>query len=248
MSRPATVHLGRHSWTEIDARWETSTVLVPLGATEQHGPHLPLDTDTIIAQALCDATAAERPGLLVAPPVPYGASGEHADFPGTISIGTAALTMMLVELGRSLLPSTRTLIFVSAHGGNSDALVSATEVLTYEQRNAHIWTPRVAFDDLHAGRTETSLMLHLAPETVRMSAAVDMPIADDLTNMALLRSEGVAALSPSGVLGTPSQASAEHGRVLFETLVADLGDFLDRISRNVDARLASLGTIEGEIS
>jgi creatinine amidohydrolase len=76
------------------------TVLVPVGAVEQHGPHLPLDTDACVAAAVA-ARAAAATNLLVAPPVAYGASGEHEGFPGTVSIGHAALRLLLVELGRS---------------------------------------------------------------------------------------------------------------------------------------------------
>ncbi len=90
------------SWPEIGQRAAAGAVLaVPVGSTEQHGPHLPLSTDTDIAVALCDRLAAARPDVLVAPPVGYGASGEHAGFPGTLSIGLGALELLLIELGRS---------------------------------------------------------------------------------------------------------------------------------------------------
>src|SRR5687767_8440986 len=93
-------------------------LVVPLGATEQHGPHLPLGTDTIIASALASDLDA-----VVAPALPYGSSGEHAGFPGTLSIGRAALEHVLLELGRSA-PFARVL-FVSAHGGNAEPLAAA---------------------------------------------------------------------------------------------------------------------------
>lgn len=91
--------------TLADARWpqvpEGGLVLVPVGSTEQHGPHLPLDVDTVVAVAVARGLAPALEGL-VAPAVAFGASGEHQDFPGTVSIGTPALTTVLVELGRSL--------------------------------------------------------------------------------------------------------------------------------------------------
>src|SRR5712671_2477486 len=80
---------------------EGALLAVPVGATEQHGPHLPLSTDTDLAVALCARLAAARPGVLAAPPVAYGASGEHQDFPGTLSIGSEAVELLLVELCRS---------------------------------------------------------------------------------------------------------------------------------------------------
>ena len=90
------------SWPQVRERAAAGAVLViPLGATEQHGPHLPLSTDTDIAVALCRGLAAARPSVLVAPPLPYGASGEHAGFAGTLSIGQDAAETVVVELGRS---------------------------------------------------------------------------------------------------------------------------------------------------
>src|SRR3954469_9194874 len=91
-------------------------LVVGLGAHEQHGPHLPSDTDTVIASALCAGLAAERK-VRVAPTLPYGSSGEHAGFDGTLSIGQAALEQVLVELARSF---DGPVLFVCAHGGNAE--------------------------------------------------------------------------------------------------------------------------------
>ena len=98
-----------------------SVVAVPLGATEQHGPHLPLGTDTTIACALAAGLAEARDDVVVAPPLPYGSSGEHAGFPGTLSIGRAALELVLVELARSW---DGPMLFVCAHGGNVEPLAA----------------------------------------------------------------------------------------------------------------------------
>src|SRR5258708_30811265 len=87
------------TWPEGGERAAAGVILaVPVGATEQHGPHLPLSTDTVIAVALCTRLAALRPDVLVAPAIPYGSSGEHAGFPGTMSIRQAALELLIVEL------------------------------------------------------------------------------------------------------------------------------------------------------
>lgn len=96
-------------------------LIVPVGSTEQHGPHLPLDTDTRIAAAVSHALVEHlddaSPGdWVVAPPVHYGASGEHEGFPGTVSIGTAALRSLLLEYGRSALSWASRLVFVNGHG------------------------------------------------------------------------------------------------------------------------------------
>jgi mycofactocin system creatininase family protein len=194
-------------------------LVVPLGATEQHGPHLPLGTDTVIASAL----ASSLPGAVVAPALPYGSSGEHAGFPGTLSIGRSALELVLVELVRS--SSFARVLLVSAHGGNAEPLAAAVRRLRDEGHDVWGWSPRWR-GDAHAGRVETSLMLALAPELVgsdRVAGNVE-PLA---ALMPRLRAEGVRALSPNGVLGDPSGASAKEGRALLAAATADLVAFAD---------------------
>jgi creatinine amidohydrolase/Fe(II)-dependent formamide hydrolase-like protein len=103
-------------------------VLVPVGSIEQHGPHLPLDTDTTIAVAVAEGVAAELPGTWVAPALSYGSSGEHQSFAGTASVGTEALTHIAVELARSLRTWAERVVFVNAHGGNLTALNASDEI------------------------------------------------------------------------------------------------------------------------
>src|SRR3954465_10578231 len=127
-------------------------LVIPIGSTEQHGPHLPLSTDTDVAVALAGRLAAGRPDVLVAPPVPYGSSGEHDGFTGTLSIGAAAIELVLVELGRSALPGTvRRMLLVSAHGGNAGPVTAAVRRLRSEGRDVRAWSPRW-HGDAHAGR------------------------------------------------------------------------------------------------
>jgi creatinine amidohydrolase len=194
---------------------------VPLGATEQHGPHLPLSTDTDVAVALCQRLAAARADVLIAPAVAYGSSGEHQDFPGTLSIGQDALELLLVELGRSASRTFAHLVFVCAHGGNAEPAARATARLRAESRDVLLFRP-VWDGDPHAGHSETSLMLRLAPTRVRMASAVagdTRPLAE---TWPLLRAGGVRAVSESGVLGDPSGATADAGRALLDTLTAAL--------------------------
>lgn len=196
-------------------------LVVPLGATEQHGPHLPLDTDTRIAEALADALARERDDVVIAPSLPFGSSGEHAGFPGTLSIGQEALETVVVELVRGA-DRWDGVVLVSGHGGNAEPLRRAVRQLRSESRNVLAWFPTIEGGDAHAGHIETSVMLALDP------GAVDMDVADPGERrplrdvMGALRLGGVAAVSPNGVLGDPTSASSAEGRRLFDAMTADL--------------------------
>ena len=214
-------NLGDQRWPELDE--QAATLLVPLGSTEQHGPHLPLDTDTRIAEAVARGTAAQLgPEVLLAPAVSYGAAGEHETFPGTVSIGTEGLRATLVELGRSAGRWARRLVFVNGHGGNTEALRDAVRLLRAEGRDVRWYgcvLPVGFARDAHAGRTETSIMLALAPRTVRLDLAQagnTQPLAELLPAM---RARSVRAVSENGVLGDPSGASAEEGRAMLAALV-----------------------------
>lgn len=205
--------LGAMTWTEI-AR---PIVVVPVGSCEQHGPHLPLHTDTVIAVELAGALAARRTDCVVAPPITITASGEHQGFPGTLSIGTDAATRVVVELARSA-DWAAGVVYVNGHGGNVPAMNAAADVFDHEGRGVLIWWPRVLDGDPHAGHTETSLMLTLAPHEVRRDRLAPGPIPPIVD---LVR-HGVRPLSPTGVLGDPTTATAEHGAHVFRLLADDL--------------------------
>lgn len=199
-----------------------SLLAVPVGACEQHGPHLPLSTDTVVAAALCDGLSRRRGDVIVAPAVGVAASGEHAGFPGTLSVGTEALAAYLVELARSARSWARGVVVVSGHGGNADALARLAEVAAHDGDAVCPYLPRLDGGDAHAGRTETSLLLALAPESVRHNELVagrTEPLAELLP---ALRREGVRAVSASGVLGDPRGASADEGRALLAAMTEDL--------------------------
>jgi creatinine amidohydrolase len=213
--------LGDLSWPETAAVAAGSILVVPLGSTEQHGPHLPLGTDSDVAVALAERLAAARADAIVAPAVPYGSAGEHAAFPGTLSIGAAALELMIVELVRSADAFAGT-VLVSSHGGNAEPLAAAVAKLRTEGREVMGWSPRIPGGDAHAGRTETSLLLALSPGRVRLAVAERGDVRPLAAVMGALRQGGVAAVSPNGVLGDPAGATAEEGRLLLDALTADL--------------------------
>ncbi|HEY2430822.1 MAG TPA: mycofactocin biosynthesis peptidyl-dipeptidase MftE [Acidimicrobiales bacterium] len=221
------MRLAELTWPAAGALPPATVLAVPLGATEQHGPHLPLATDTMVALALAERLAAARPHVCVAPALPYGSSGEHAAFPGTLSIGRDALEHVVVELARSA-DGFAGVVLVSGHGGNAVPLARAVETLRAEGRRVLAWSPRPEGADAHAGRSETSLVLALAPDAVGLSAAAPgdtRPLAEVAP---LLRRRGVAAVSANGVLGDPTGASATEGHRLLEELVSDLTDAVDR--------------------
>ncbi len=232
--------LGSLSWTALRQRLDENPldVIVPLGALEQHGPHLPLDTDSRIAAALADR-AAERAGdCVVAPCQTVGASAHHLAFPGTASLTRPTLTNVLVELTRTLLShGLRSAYIVTGHAGNVGAMAEASKSLDSEFSNRV-----VAFDNwpaqrdavhrvaelhcgldratcgTHAGHFETSILLAIAPETVEMAAAVAGHIGEPETASDILREKGMHALSPVGIIGDPRHADAAAGHLYLEAL------------------------------
>jgi mycofactocin system creatininase family protein len=212
------------TWPEAGERAAAGVILaVPVGATEQHGPHLPLSTDTDIAVALSARLAALRPDVLVAPAIPYGSSGEHAGFTGTLSIGQAALTLLIVELCRSATDTFDRILLVSGHGGNLEPLREACALLRTESRDVRVYMPRYQGDP-HAGRSETSIQLALGPGRVHIERAAvgdTRPLPEILP---LLRAGGVRAVSANGVLGDPAGAGADEGAALLAQLTTDLHD------------------------
>jgi len=200
-------------------------LLVPLGSTEQHGPHLPFSVDTVVAEAVVRA-AGFRLGAVVAPALAYGSSGEHQQFAGTLSIGQDALRLLLTELVRSARTWAAQVVLVTGHGGNAPALSEVVPTLRAEGHDV-AWLglgppDGSATADAHAGRTETSLMLHLDPARV---GAVDQvvgatePIAEIMPR---LRAGELREVSPSGVLGDPRGATAAEGEALLARMVDEV--------------------------
>lgn len=203
-------------------------LVVPVGSWEQHGPHLPFDTDTRIALELSQRLTTSRLDTYLSPPLTITASGEHSDFSGTLSIGTKTTTLMLIEIVRSAIWC-RGVVFVNGHGGNSPAIQAAKKVLDHDQQNVLFWSPSgVANTDTHAGHTETSVMLALAPFAVEMPLAEvgnTLPLAQIINDM---RAGGVRAVSSNGILGDPTRASASDGLKILEDWAHDLLAGFDR--------------------
>ena len=197
-------------WPEVEAG-PRRLLVVPVGSLEQHGAHLPLDTD----------------------------------FPGTLSIGSVALTTVLVELGRHASLHWPAMLLVNGHGGNVTAIRDAVRALRREGRRSHVWHAGLRpgmlasqdgmTPDAHAGRVETSMMLALAPDDVRLDAAAagdTRPLTEILPD---LSARGVREVSPNGVLGDPAGASAAEGQRLLAHLADDLTAAMDRFLAGLPA-------------
>jgi len=220
--------LGDRAWTEIGS----PVLVIPIGSTEQHGPHLPVDTDTRIALALAHAAARIVDGVAVSPPIPITASGEHDGFPGTLSIGSDLMTRVVIEIVRSARWSPR-IALVNGHGGNHRAVTAAVSQLVAEGHAVSAWWPSEVSDlagvdpgdDLHAGLIETSVLLHLEASAVRAEAIAPGPTV----SIADLAADGIALHSASGVIGDPTEANAELGRAILSRWTDSLVEHLRQV-------------------
>jgi creatinine amidohydrolase len=214
--------------------------LIPVGATEQHGPHLPTGTDTIIARALCERCSAVT-GAPVLPAIALAVSyGHGTTLPGTLSLTPELVAAVARQYAEWAATSGLTrLLYVNAHFGNTAALGIATDHLRLYRPDLQVgvvdwWsiTPGVLAEmtvdgeDVHAHRAETSVMMSIAPELVHLDrlAAADDP---DRTDGLVFRYT-VPALSTNGVTGRPSEATAELGTVLVDAAVAAICDRVER--------------------
>ncbi|MCE9620773.1 MAG: mycofactocin biosynthesis peptidyl-dipeptidase MftE [Actinomycetia bacterium] len=223
-----TRRLGEGTWTDHWKPTRRPLLVVPVGSCEQHGPHLPLDTDTRIASALANSLVNKYDNgeLLLCPALAISASAEHASFPGTLSLGAAVFEQVIIELVRSA-DWAAGVVLVNGHGGNRIPVDRAVRQLHTEQRRVLAWWPQIPDGDAHAGHTETSMMLAISPELVRMDDA-EAGCMDPLSELIdTMRTSGVGAVSPNGVLGDPRMAIASHGRSLLTRLSIDLLSAVD---------------------
>jgi creatinine amidohydrolase/Fe(II)-dependent formamide hydrolase-like protein len=240
--------MGELTWPEARARLEDVDVaLLPVGSIEQHGPHLPLDTDAFDAEYLaCSvAGACDHPQPLVLPAVPYGVSYHHEDFSGTLSVSPDALSQFVYQIGMSAAAhGISKLVIINGHGGNGPALHFAAQMIN---RDARIFTcvdtgessdPDVEAlaespNDVHAGEIETSTALAVRPELVRMAAAKKFVprFSSRYLNFSSQRSvewyARTAEISPSGILGDPTKASVEKGRKMWDVMIRRLVEFVE---------------------
>ncbi|WP_222913098.1 creatininase family protein [Natrinema sp. SYSU A 869] len=230
------MQLETNSWTEIEEVAPTAA-LVPVGSTEQHGPHAPVGTDTIIARAIAADADREWAGdSVVLPPVPVGIAPYHGRFSGTLSVSPETLRRYVRDIVESLSNSSsgiETVVLVNGHGGNGETLSHLARKLstsTSIDLDVYRWEWMRAVDEHvgHAGELETSVLLHLCPEDV------GEPVTGDATTWANTVDGGVLheftdEFSENGAVGDATDASPEQGERVFATAVDALVSFLDRI-------------------
>jgi creatinine amidohydrolase/Fe(II)-dependent formamide hydrolase-like protein len=233
------LELDRLTWPQVQAEIEAGrdTVVMALGATEQHGRHMALATDALIGDHLARAVA-DRLGALLAPTLRVGCSEHHVGFAGTMSLTEVSFHAVVCDLVRSLLRGgLKRIVLLPTHGGNFGPLAAAMEKLDADER-AHV----VAFTDLavlfgiaelgerehgvplgdgglHAGEWETSMMLAIHPELVDMDSAEAGYTGDMQDAVAGMFAGGVASISSNGAIGDPRAATSAHGGVYWDTVV-----------------------------
>jgi len=233
------------NWPDIKEAIEEgySTVVIGIGSTEQHGPHLPTTTDTLIGDMIAHRVALKLGKALQARTIPVGCSEHHLAFPGTISLQASTLKMMMGDYTESLVKQGfNTIIYLPSHGGNFQTVMEAIE----DQGPKYPEVKIIGYTDLmqfveclyeisaefgitkeesgaHAGENETSFIMAFAGELVkqdRFAPGYLGPLGEK--EIKVILEKGMPALSEKGVLGDPTQASAERGKVYLENIV----DFL----------------------
>ena len=233
------VELDKLAWPEIEAelRGGRDTVVVALGATEQHSLHMPLATDALIGDELARRVA-DRLDAFVAPTVRVGCSSHHLDFPGTLSLEDETFHAIVIDLVRSFARAGfGRVVLIPSHGGNFaplaaaleklgpvegtrvDALTDLTALLKVATAGQEEHGVPVEEGGLHAGEWETSMLLSVHPELVHMERGEPGYTGDLRSAIEGMFTAGVKSISENGAIGDPTRASAEHGRRYWELVV-----------------------------
>lgn len=235
------------TWAQVnEAVRQRRVVLLPVGAIEQHGPHLPVDMDNLAVETICAEAAARRPDLLVCmPPIHYGFNEHNMDFPGTISIEAEHFVHYCADVGKSLgRQGFRRAIFVNGHGSNAHLLELAARLVTLQSTAkcaslSHWDLAKEAFAEVreseypggtsHACEFETSIYLHICPERVQMELAVPgirrktKYFFEDLMGGSPVKfTDWRSTQTKTGIGGDPTLATAEKGRIVVEATIANL--------------------------
>ena len=232
------IELDRMAWPEVRAELEAGrdTVVIAFGATEQHGPHLPLATDALIGDHLARLVA-DRLDAFVGPTVRIGCSEHHLEFPGTLSVSESTFHAVVADIVRSLARGGfRRIVALPTHGGNFGPLgaaleklgpIEGVEIRALTDLGALFAIARVGEQEhgvalgeggLHAGEWETSMLMSIHPELVRLDKRQAGYTGDMQSAVSAIFGAGVHSVAANGVIGDPAQASAEHGARYWETV------------------------------
>jgi len=243
---------GELTWEEAEKKClEVDLAILPVGAIEQHGPHLPLDVDAFDANFLAQkvAEACSHPKPLVLPLISYGVSYHHSQFKGTISISNEAMSKFIYDIGMSLAKNgIKKLLIINGHGDNSPALNYAAQMInrdahifvcvdTGETSDTDIYELIHTHNDIHAGEVETSTSLVTRPHLVKMDQARDMSVRfsnrylDFTSKYSVPWYAHTDKISANGVLGDPTKASTEKGEKIWKIMIAHLVVLAEELKR-----------------
>jgi creatinine amidohydrolase len=240
------------TWEEIEERLKVvDTAILPCGAIEQHGPHLPVDIDYFDATYMAKKVAAtcSDPKPFVLPPIPYGVSYHHEEFKGTLSVTNDALSRFIYDIGMNLAKNgIKKLILLNGHGDNAPTLSYAAQMInrdaqifvcveTGETSDIDLYDLIETPNDIHAGEIETSTTLAIRPEVVKMDKAINETLNFGSNYLNYTSDRGVAwyvhtkKISNSGVMGNPTKATEEKGKKMWEIMIAHMVRFVEEIKR-----------------
>ncbi|WP_340065002.1 creatininase family protein [Ascidiimonas aurantiaca] len=238
------------TWPEIKDYLKTvDTVILPTGAIEQHGPHLPVDTDYYDAKYMAYkvADACNEPKPLVLPTIPFGVSYHHDSFQGTLSVTNDALSRFVYDLGMSLAKNgVKKIIILNGHGDNAPTLSYAAQMInrdakifvcvdTGETSDVDLYKLIDTPNDIHAGEIETSTSLAVRPDMVQMDKAVNETMSFGSKFLDYDNERGVKwyvhthKISESGVMGDATKATAEKGKKMWELMIQNMVRFVESI-------------------